>query len=505
MLPSGAHAGLPPSVAYAGLPSGADAGLPSRANAGLSSSVANVGLPSGVHAGLSTSVAHSGFVSFDTHSGLSPSNADLGLTPSVTHSQLTTDGHCGLTPSVTHSKLTSSDAHSILYSGFTHSEAHSRPGLSGAHDRISDAKTRCAPGDHAGIPHSDVNVGTLNNCSNTQLSASAHDSFLHTSVHSGLSPTHANLSASNDYPQLSPSGANDGCAALSSAGIPASSAVHGALPPSSVSSRISTFVSPDRFLQTSVDTSLPHSDAHLEIPPSGVCSKPSLGTHTNILPSDAHASFAVNSAPQPSSHHSDPSHIPTALELDSPTGSGMPSNDDEMDYHPYSTSSLPYIAEPYHSVSLSSTTPSQTRTSPAYNTPPNSSSLGQSPTSPVIEISGPDSMASVPPHCSVRISAHCISKYLADDDHVGHLAWGLIKDMYFNSELIGRTLNGTSRGEAISPRRKNAVLKAIEDQLEGSKAKDAYRRTAHQAIVSGLRNISRSRGKLPANLSLKFF
>ena len=52
---------------------------------------------------------------------------------------------------------------------------------------------------------------------------------------------------------------------------------------------------------------------------------------------------------------------------------------------------------------------------------------------------------------------------------------------------------------------KNAVLKAIEGQLVGSKAKDAYRRTAHQAIVSGLRNISRSRGKLPATLSLICF
>ena len=100
-------------------------------------------------------------------------------------------------------------------------------------------------------------------------------------------------------------------------------------------------------------------------------------------------------------------------------------------------------------------------------------------------------MSMIHPSQLVRISPAMLNRYIIMYHGIGKVAWQIMKEIYKEEELIGKTLNGTSRGTMISPRRRQAILKAIEDHCEGSKCRQSQIAAADKNIVVGLRNMEK--------------
>ena len=82
-------------------------------------------------------------------------------------------------------------------------------------------------------------------------------------------------------------------------------------------------------------------------------------------------------------------------------------------------------------------------------------------------------MTVVHPSTLVRISSSLLNKYINLYNDIGKVAWRVMLEVYRKGELIGRTFNGTTRRTMISPRKKNAIVKAIEDIVKAPNVKIA--------------------------------
>ena len=111
-----------------------------------------------------------------------------------------------------------------------------------------------------------------------------------------------------------------------------------------------------------------------------------------------------------------------------------------------------------------------------------------------MEIRSADDIVSVPINANVRIATSTIREVYASSGNFGNFAWNLTKRLYKKEERFGKCFNARSSSKVpISPRRKCAINKALEEVLEGHETKAALLKIANDAIVTGLRNESRQR------------